>query len=99
MKRALLFIALLAVTMAHVGSPNVIYDGAAGPYGVRVIVAPPPVVPGLADVTVRIDSAAASGVQRVRLRPVFWKAGVKGAPAGDDAERVSGQPSLYTGRL
>ena len=37
---------------AHVGSPNVFFDGMAGPYAVRVIIRPPSVVPGLAEIVV-----------------------------------------------
>jgi hypothetical protein len=86
---------VMATTSAHIGSPNVVYDGTAGPYAVRVIVRPPEVVPGLADVTVRTDSTA----RRVNIRPVFWRAGVRGAPSGDDMTHVAGQPTLYTGQL
>jgi hypothetical protein len=86
------------VATAHVGSPDVVFDGAAGPYPVRVIVRPPEVVPGLAEVVVRTGAGSAN-VQRVLIRPVFWKAGVAGAPAGDVMKRVAGQDSLYTGQL
>lgn len=91
------FSLIIAVVLsAHVGSPDVVFDGNAGPYPVRVIVRPPEVVPGLADVVVRTD---AHDVQRVVIRPVFWRAGVAGAPAGDAMHRVSAQDSLYTGQL
>ena len=88
--------ALCVVASAHIGSPNVLFDGAAGPYAVRVIVRPPEVVPGLAEVTVRVD---APDVEHVVIRPVFWRAGAAGAPAGDDLRRVEGQERLYNGQL
>jgi len=88
--------ALCVVASAHIGSPNVLFDGAAGPYAVRVIVRPPEVVPGLAEVTVRVD---APDVEHVVIRPVFWRAGAAGAPAGDDLRRVDGQERLYNGQL
>lgn len=95
--------AVAVVTSAHIGSPNVFYDGAAGPYPVRVIVRPPAVVPGIAEVTVRLTglsaAAAPADVPRVVVRPVFWRAGAKGAPTGDDAVRVAGAPDTYTGQL
>src|SRR5205823_3228866 len=81
---------------ADVGSPNVIFDGDAGPYGVRVIVRPPMVVPGLADIIVRVR---APDVSRVVIRPVFWRAGTAGAPTGDVAARVPGDSSTYAGQL
>jgi hypothetical protein len=81
------------VAMAHVGSPNVFFDGNAGPYAVRVIVRPPMVVPGLADVIVRVPNP---DVKTVTVRPVFLPVGVAGAPTGDVAEQVRGEPSMYT---
>jgi hypothetical protein len=97
--RSVLPIALVVALSAHVGSPNVVFDGAAGPYAVRVIVRPPQVVPGLAEVIVRVGPAAAGDVSTVNIRPVFWRAGVTGAPKGDNAARVAGQPNLYSGQL
>jgi hypothetical protein len=49
--RPALVAAIALVTTAHVGSPNVIFDGMAGPYAVRVVVRPPEVIPGLADIS------------------------------------------------
>ena len=40
---------------AHVGSPNVYYEGAAGPYTVRVVIRPPTAIPGLAEATIKLD--------------------------------------------
>ena len=88
--------AIAVVASADIGSPNVIFDGNAGPYGVRVIVRPPMVVPGLADIVVRVRSA---DVSRVVIRPVFWRAGTAGAPSGDVAARVPGDSSTYAGQL
>jgi hypothetical protein len=62
----------------------------------RVIVRPPSVVPGLAEVIVR---ALDSGVTRVIIRPVYWRAGLAGAPQGDDAKPVAGALSTYRGQL
>jgi len=39
---------------AHVGSPDVWYEGAAGPYHIVVYVRMPGVVPGIADINVRV---------------------------------------------
>ncbi len=94
--RTLLVLAAVAVASAHIGSPNVLFDGSAGPYPVRVIVRPPEVVPGLAEVIVRVD---APDVQQVLIRPVFWRAGTAGAPTGDAIAGVSGQKNLYAGQL
>ena len=53
----LLFLPLVAV--AHVGSPDVYYDGYAGSYHLLVTVRPPLVIPGLAEIQVRTASSAA----------------------------------------
>jgi hypothetical protein len=91
-----LAIAVAVVGSAHVGSPNVFFEGNAGAYPVRVIVRPPEVVPGLAEVIVRTTEP---DVRRVEIRPVFWRVGVRGAPSGDELRPVAGQKGIYTGQL
>ena len=85
-----------ALSFAHVGSPDVIFDGKAGPYDVRVIVRVPSVVPGLAEVNVRVLHGDANAV---RIRPVFWRTGASGSPSADVAKPVKGAPGLYAGQL
>jgi hypothetical protein len=97
--RAALIAAIAVVTSAHVGSPNVFFDGMAGDYPVRVVVRPPRVIPGLAEITVRITGGNAADVRRVVVRPVYWRTGTAGSPRGDEAVRVRGPDALYQGRL
>jgi hypothetical protein len=81
--------ALLGVALpvfAHVGSPNVFFDGNAGPYPIRVVVKQPGVVPGLADITVRTPPEAS----RVAVKPVKWDIGEAGSPPADEAARIAG---------
>ena len=93
-------VAVVAIVGAgHVGSPNVFFVGKAGAYDVTVIVRPPQVVPGLAEITVRIPEAQARDVQRVVVRPVFWATGRRGSPAGDVAERIAAPEPTYAGKL
>lgn len=80
---------------AHVGSPNVFFAGKAGAYDIKVVVRPPEVVPGIARVTVR----AGSDVERVSIRPVYWRAGSKGAPSADETSRLTGQAGTFEGSL
>jgi hypothetical protein len=87
---------LAAPTAAHVGSPNVFFDGEAGPYPVRVVVRPPEVVPGLAEITVRVKDGEA---RYVTARPIQWKAGTRGAPPPEAAEPVPGTGNLFTAQL
>lgn len=81
----------------HVGSPDAIYEGRAGAYGVRVIVKSPPVIPARAEIVVRITEG--TGVTRVVAAPYIWNGGNAGAPPPDSLVRVPGDPSLWTGRL
>ncbi|MBW8873544.1 MAG: hypothetical protein JF614_01155 [Acidobacteria bacterium] len=81
---------------AHVGSPNVFYDGSAGPYPVRVIVRPPVVIPGLAEITVKLGDAKAD---EVTVQPIQWQAGTKGAPPPDVAAPVPGAPGVWSAQL
>jgi hypothetical protein len=91
---------LLAVPalQAHVGSPAVVLDGAAGPYPVRVIILPPPVVPGRAQVVVRLLRDETAPV-RVTVRPVNGRLGPNGSPAPDEAQPVRGDPALRQAEL
>ena len=84
------------VATAHVGSPDVVFDGTAGPYPVRVVVRPPNVVPGLAEVIVRTTG---NDVDSVSIQPVFWRTGVAGSPSPDRIARVTGQTNVYAGQL
>jgi hypothetical protein len=87
------WLAFASPLRAHVGSPAVVYDGAAGPYPVRVIILPPPVVPGRAQVTIRLLRDEPAPV-RVTIRPVNGRLGLVGSPAPDEARPVRGDSAL-----
>jgi hypothetical protein len=82
------------LTMGHVGSPDVFFQGAAGPYEVRVTVRPPEVIPGVAELSVRVE-----GARSVSVRPARWDAGPAGAPAPEPARPVRGAPGLYSAQV
>ena len=86
-----------AVASAHVGTSNAYFDGAAGPYGVRVLVRTPGVIPGLAQISVRILSG--ENVDRVAVRPLRSDLGLDGAPPPDVAGLVRGEARLYSAEL
>ena len=86
-----------AVASAHVGTSNAYFDGAAGPYGIRVIVRTPGVIPGLAQISVRILSG--ENVERVTVRPLRSDLGLDGAPPPDVAGLVRGEARLYSAEL
>ena len=92
-----LFLALLPFpAFSHIGSPTVVYETQAPPVPLRVIIRPPGVVPGLADIDVRVLT---NGVKRVTVLPVHWRAGVEGAPPPDVAKPVEGEPNLFHAQL
>ncbi len=80
----------------HVGDLNVFFEGKAGPYDTRVIIRPPGVVPGLAEITVRVKG---ENIEQVTVRPVRWDVGLEGSPSPDPAVPVRGETGLYTAEL
>ncbi len=99
MSRAWLILALLCAPLAasaHIGNPTTIYEGTAGTVPVRVSVRVPSVVPGLADINVRVFT---NGVTRVTALPVHWRAGLEGSPPPDACKPVEGEPGLYNAQL
>ena len=87
------------VSMAHVGSPDTFFPGQAGPYDVRVSVRLPGVIPGRAQVTVRVLAASNPGDYRVGVRAGQWNVGLEGAPPPDIAAPVPGDPTLYAAEI
>ncbi len=92
----LLLASLPLCAEAHVGSPNVFFEGYAGPYRTYIVVQPAEVIPGLAQISVRIDGG---GVSQVTALPMKWNTGRKGAPPPDIATPVRGETNLYTAQL
>ena len=93
----MLVIGAAVAVSAHVGTSNAYFDGMAGPYGIRVIVRTPGVIPGLAQTSVRITSGG--GVERVTVRPLRADVGLEGAPPPDVASSVAGEAHLYSAAL
>ncbi len=90
----LLLTAVWLTGSAHVGSTMVVQDGSAGPYGLRVLVRPPAVIPGLVDVVIRTTTPGALPTA-VTLQPALWRYGTKGAPAPESAVAVPGEPGTF----
>lgn len=95
----LLLLAAVLVSMAHVGSPDTFFSGPAGPYQIRVSVRLPGVIPGRAQVTVRIPEAKEAGAYRIGVRAGQWNVGLKGAPPAEPATPVPGDPTLYAAEM
>ncbi|HUE84929.1 MAG TPA: hypothetical protein VMO26_02520 [Vicinamibacterales bacterium] len=88
-----------SLSMAHVGSPDTFFSGQAGPYDVRVSVRLPGVIPGRAQVTVRVLAAQDPRDYRVGVRAGQWNVGLDGAPPPDTAVPVPGDPTLYAAEI
>src|SRR4029077_13136769 len=100
MQRFFQFICVLLLPLgsaAHVNSPDVYYDGYAGPYHLLVTVRPPAVVPGIAEIQIRSDSGDVNKIEILPLRMVG--PGAKLAPTADLAQPSTTDPQLFTGKL
>ena len=82
---------------AHVGSPDAIFQGPAGPYTLRVIVRTPGVVPGLADIAVRVLSGPR--VAAITVLPLRGGIPTAALPPADTARVVPGDSSQYSAQL
>ena len=89
---------MLAVpAYAHVGSPDVYAEGQAGPYKLSVVVRPPVVIPGVADIEVRAQDP---GIERITVTPVPLTGDAsKHPPVPDVMDRPSADAGFYTAHL
>jgi hypothetical protein len=98
--RALLafLLALIGVesAQAHLGSPDVFYDGQIGAYRAAVTIRMPTVVPGRAMITVQAETPEAL---TVTFRPIFNKVALSNAPPAEQGVTVAGETNLYSGEL
>ncbi len=83
---------------AHVGTADAAYDGRAGAYPVRVFVRMPGVIPGQAQITVRLGPGAPAA-SRVLVQVAQWNVGRRGAPAPEAAAPVAGAPGTWSAPL
>jgi hypothetical protein len=94
---ALAFLALFAATAgAHVGSPDVFFEGKIGPYPAAIVIRMPSVIPGRSQIEVRTQSERPL---EVSILPLFSKTAVKNSPPADAAPPVVGESGVYRGDL
>jgi hypothetical protein len=101
MKGRLATLAVLALltpwrAQAHLGSPDVFFDGTAGPYPVSVAIRMPAVVPGRAQISVRVRSNEAVAVA---VAPIAAATSVSNTPPPEVAQPVPGETNLFAGEL
>ena len=94
---AVFFAALATPARAHVGSPDVYVEGSAGPYKLSVVVRPPLVIPGVAEIEVRSQTP---GIDRIEIAPMLLTGEASRHPPVPDAmKRPTADPQYFTGHL
>jgi hypothetical protein len=94
---AILLLILSSSAKAHVGSPDVYFEGAAGPYRLLVRVNPPVIVPGIAQVQVRVTSGT---VGSISVAPIYVNGKDQGLPpAPDSLQPSAADPQWFTGNI
>jgi len=95
--RFILLVMVTPLALAHVGSPDVYFEGAAGPYRLLVTINPPAMVPGIAQVEVRVTSGT---VASISVAPVYVNGKDQGLPpASDILEPSVADPQWFTGKV
>ena len=85
---------------AHVGSPDVYLEGKAGPYEMTVVVRPPAIVPGIAEVEVYLRGDLPSPeIPTLKIQPVTYATKDLGAPVPDVLTRSTSDPKYFTGHV
>jgi hypothetical protein len=92
-----LLLAAALPVCAHVGSPDVYYEGDAGPYHLFVIVRVPQVIPGVAEIQIRSATGDVRSIQVVVLR--LTGQGSQFAPTPDLAQASKDDPQFFTSNL
>jgi hypothetical protein len=82
---------------AHIGSPDVYLDAQAGPYRLFITVQPPVVIPGVAQLQVRAESAGPTDLQATPLG--LTGEASKFAPVADRLQPAKDDPQYFTGAV
>jgi hypothetical protein len=81
---------------AHVGSPDVFYDGLVGTYPARITIRMPLVVPGRAEISVRVLT---NTPVEVSFLPLYSQTAVTNAPPPDVGVPIRGETNYFSGEL
>lgn len=81
------------VGSAHVGTNQVVLEGRAGGYLLRVMLDPAGVIPSQVPIIVRVLEGSPT---RVTIRAAQWNIGTRGAPPAEDATPVPGDPGVWS---
>ncbi|HMD20209.1 MAG TPA: hypothetical protein VKH40_07795 [Alloacidobacterium sp.] len=93
-----LFVLISALpASAHVGSPDVYAEGDAGPYKLFVVIRPPLVIPGVAEIEVR---SSTPGIDSITITPMLLTGDAsKHPPVPDAMTKPSKDGQFFTGHL
>jgi hypothetical protein len=94
---ALAIVLLARPATAHVGSPDVFFEGDAGPYHLFVSVRMPQVIPGIATIEIRTRTTEIGAITVVPLR--LTGPGSEHPPTPDRAERSADDPQFFSAEL
>jgi hypothetical protein len=84
-------------SFAHVGNPDVYFQGAAGPYHLIVTVRTPQMIPGVASVEV---ISATPGITKISVVPTYIVGpGAKYPPEGDGLAQGKDDPQYFSGKI
>ncbi len=90
-----LLLLLSPLAVAHVGVKDVYFEGLAGPYPLNVVIRPPSVIPGVAEIQIR---AGANDVRSIHITPMTLTGqGSKYPPTPDLAQVDASDPQTFRG--
>ncbi len=88
---------LFAPAWAHVGNPDVYFQGAAGPYQLIITIRTPQMIPGTADVEIL---SATPGISSITVVPLYIVGpGAKYPPVGDLLSQSKEDPQYFYGKI
>ncbi len=94
---SLAVLSLIAPAWAHVGNPDVYFQGAAGPYHLIITIRTPQMIPGTADVEIL---SATPGISKITVVPLYIVGpGAKYPPVGDRLVQSKEDPQYFFGKI
>jgi hypothetical protein len=88
---------LIAPAWAHVGNPDVYFQGTAGPYHLIITIRTPQMIPGTADVEIL---SATPGISKITVVPLYIVGpGAKYPPVGDLLAPSKEDPQYFSGKI
>ena len=88
---------LIAPVWAHVGNPDVYFQGAAGPYHLIITIRTPQMIPGTAQVEIL---SATPGISKITVVPLYIVGpGAKYPPVGDLLTQSKEDPQYFSGTI